>query len=232
MPDAPVLPPLLSGIPVSETTDPLAATARDAVTGRLGAGDLVWSQATDRAACALVLEPDRPLDEALQMVPLMMIAIGDALGAIGPPNLGIMVQWPATLLANGGAVGGVRVAVPEGVTLDEVPDFLVVGFEIALRLPEDLREAPGHAAHLTALHEEGAGDIDRNQLIGAVARHFLSWLDAWEHSGFTALRQAFAALLLKPQEVAGTRLLRLDGSAGALLEDGRAIPLAKALGVG
>ena len=218
MPSPPEFPPLIAGHPVAAGADPMRVAAAGAASGRLGAGDLCWSEGTEEAVAALVLEPESPLDVALQMVPLMAVAVCDALGAIGPPNLALNLRWPSGLVANGGAVGQVTATWPEGTGPDAVPDHLVVGFRIALILPEALRRAPGQAAHRTALHEEGCGDIDRSAVVGAVARHFLSWLDAWQHEGFRAVHAAYAGWLGEGAEVAGARLVGLDERGGAIVE--------------
>lgn len=242
MASSPILPPLLTGHPVAAGDDLQTAVAVGVAGGRFGAGDLVWSEATDVVAAALVLEPEGSLAEALQMVPLTMVAIADALGAIGPPRLAVTMRWPDTLLADGAAVGRVSIAAPPGARLDTVPEHVVVGFSIALALPAWLREAPGRDTTTTALHEEGCGDVDRDLLIGAVARHFLSWLDTWSHEGFAGLGSALAERL-SPEvgawfgeaEGAGARLMAVDATGAARVETAtglREVPLARALGIG
>jgi biotin-(acetyl-CoA carboxylase) ligase len=241
---APILPPLLTGHAAPPGVDPVRFALEGAASGRLGAGDLVWSQATDVAAAAVVLEPDVPWREVLEIVPVMMLAVGDALGSIGPPDLPLMIRWPDTLTANGGAVGRVTIDVTAPTGLDEIPDHAVVAFSVALELPERLRDAPGHEVGVTALHEEGCGDVRSDALIGASARHFLSWLDEWRHGGFAGLRSTLTGRLLDvggPQaRVEGSdgmcegRISRFDDRGGARIEtaDGiREISLATALGV-
>ena len=216
----------------------------EAASGRIGAGDLVWSQATDVAAAAIVLEPDVPWREVLEIVPVMLLAVGDALGSIGPPDLPSMIRWPQTLTANGGVVGRVTIDTSAPAGLDEIPDHAVVGFSVALELPERLRDAPGREAGVTALHEEGCGDVERDPLIGATARHFLSWLDEWRHGGFARLRPALEGRLLDvggPQvriDLAGDtcegRIVGFDDRGGVRIDTVagiREFSLAAALGV-
>lgn len=235
-PDAlspPAFPPLLTGHAVPLGGAPMLTAWEGARAGRLGAGDLCWSEATGEARAALVLEPEAPLEVALQMGPAMLVAICDALGAIGPPNLAMGVRWPGLVLANGGRVGRVDLAAAETAP-GAVPDFLIVGFTLALELPTDLRVAPGVSAHVTALHEEGAGDIDRSALIGAVARHFLSALDAWQHDGFGPLHAALSPRLDRMTE-AGDRLVGIDEAGGAIIGTGpgaRGVTLAEGFGIG
>ncbi|WP_333821834.1 biotin/lipoate--protein ligase family protein [Pinisolibacter sp.] len=244
MSSAPILPPVLTGHPAPPDVDPLRVALEGAASGRLGAGDLVWSRSTDVAAAAIVLEPDVPWRDVLEIVPVMLLAVGDALGSIGPPDLPLMVRWPETLTANGGAVGRVTIDATAPTGLDDIPDHAVVGFSVTLELPEHLRDAPGHEVGVTALHEEGCGDVVSDALIGATARHFLSWLDEWRHGGFARLKPALAGRLLDvggPQarvDLGGAmcegRILGFDDRGGARIETAggiREISLARALGV-
>lgn len=241
LPD-PEFPPLLSGHAVQAAQDPFEVAIQAARTGAFSAGDLCWSRAETHARAAIVLEPECSLSTATQMVPLLMVAIGDALGAIGPPNLAFMYRWPSTLLANGGEVGEVMLHVPEGVGLGDTPGFMVLGFSIAMSLPAGIDEAPGLEQHTTALFEEGCGDLDRTQIIEAVARHFLSWVDTWEHDGFGAAHADFLGRMqpadaLVVQIGTGThkgRIVGIDENGGLLLEtaDGvRGLSVAEALGI-
>ena len=141
----------------------------------------------------IVLEPDVPLSQAVQMGPTLMVAIADALGAIGPPNVALTFSWPFTILANGGRVGRVVIAAPKGAGLQDVPPFLIVGFDIALSNKANGSEEPGRHPGTTALHEEGCGEIDSIALIEAAARHFLSWIDSWQQDGFRAVHQSWLA---------------------------------------
>lgn len=239
----PALPPLLTGHAVAAEADPAEAAFDGAADGRYAAGDVCWSGAETHAVAAIVLEPECPLAVALQMAPLLLVAIGDALGSIGPPNLAITYRWPAGLLANGGDIGRVSLRAPACALLDE-PDYIVVGFSIAMSLPEPVRSAPGRDTTMTALFEEGCGDLDRTLVIEAVARHFLSWLDGWQQDGFKSARPVLEGRL---QDV-GDRVTVPDGAgiaAGRLIgigDDGRllldgdsrmtAVSLAAGLGFG
>lgn len=239
---APEFPPLLTGHAVPAGDDPLRVAMEGARQGSFGAGDLFWSQAETHARVAIVLEPDCSLAKALQMAPVLMVAIGDALGAIGPPNLALMYRWPSTLLVNDGEVGEVFLHAPEGGGLEDIPEFIVLGFSVAMSLPTDLLDAPGLARHATALFEEGCGDLDRTQVIEAVARHFLSWVDAWEHDGFAASHPDFRGRMqpvdrlvvqIGPVTHQG-RMIGIDEDGGLLLDGAggvRGLSLAQGLGI-
>ena len=201
--------------------------------GEFGAGDLVWSRSEDHAAASFVLEPDVPLLNAVQMIPVLMTAIGDALGAIGPPNLALGFRWPGTILANGAKVGSVEAGVQPRCDPGEVPRFLVVGFRIALFAPTDGVE-PGHDPNTTYLHEEGCGEIGRTMLVEAIARHFLSWIDAWQADGFSDVHRSWTAraqdtghLVKLPfgGQTAEGRMIGLDEDGGLLIDGGNGVRL-------
>ena len=240
----PALPPLLTAHRVPGGDDPAAFAFSGAGAGRLGAGDTCWSDTAELAAAAIVLEPEGPLSSALEMAPLMLVAIGDALGAVGPPNLAVTYRWPLEVLTNGGKAGRVSIGVPEGATQGAVPDFLVVGFSLSLVLPAHARKAPGRHAEITALHEEGCGDLDSTMVIEAVCRHFVSWIDGWQQDGF---RHAYPLIVGRMSGLeapisltCGTgsaegRLIGIEADCTALVDASdrlRRVPLADALGVG
>lgn len=222
----PEFPPLLTGHAVPAQEDPLGMALEGARQGKFSAGDLCWSMAETHARGAIILEPECSLSRSLQMAPLLMVAIGDALGAIGPPNLALMYRWPSTLLVNGGEVGEVFLHAPEDTGLGDIPDFIVLGFSVAMSLPSEVFDAPGLARNTTALFEEGCGDLDRTQVLEAVARHFLSWVDTWEHDGFGAAHADFrgrmqpadnVALQIGPVKYNG-RMIGIDEDGGLLLD--------------
>lgn len=184
----PEFPPLLNGHAVDAADDPLLLAADGTSTGQYGAGDLLWSRDASVVRVAIVLEPDVPLADALVMGHVMMAAIGDALGAIAPPNLALTYRWPFTILANGARVGAVSLLWPVDAVFDEVPGFLGIGVAINLQRISGSAE-PGEQPDVTFLHEEGCGDIDRSTLIEAIARHFLTWADTYIHDGFRPVHQ-------------------------------------------
>lgn len=226
VPPDPVFPPALTGVGVRTGESPLRQAAERAAGGQAGAGDVFWSPRSDVASAAIVLEPEVPLETALQMVPVLMVAIGDALGAIGPPKLALTFRWPGTVLANGGETGRVFARFPADAEADAVPDWLVVAFHLQLGWNLDAGDEPGHQPGRTVLYEEGCGDLDRTQLIEAVSRHFLSWIDGWEQDGFAAAHQAWTAKAHEGDETvylpqlgcaAGTRM-GLDEAGGLLVK--------------
>ena len=204
---------------------------RGAAENRYGAGDIVWSRSEDDLRCAIVLEPDVIFERAIEMGLLAMVALGDALGAIGPPVLAIAYRWPFDILANGGHVGRISIALPGDARAGSVPSYLVVGIELAVRR-QGADTEPGEDAARTTLHEEGGGELDRTLMIESLARHFLSWVDSWQADGFEPVRQLWlfraadrnraARVSLGGIERRG-HLVGLDEHGGLLLETANGI---------
>jgi BirA family transcriptional regulator, biotin operon repressor / biotin---[acetyl-CoA-carboxylase] ligase len=177
LPD-PQFPPLLEGHAVKAPVQPLTRACRGAEARELGAGDLVWGRNTGRAEIAIVLEPEVALERALQMAPLLMVALEDCLGSLCPPKVAIQHSWPGTLLLNGCTAGAVRIATPR-VGLGERPDWLVVAADLDIAA-EDERQDWSY----TSLHEEAGTEITRTDVLQSLAAHFLTWLNIWSDDGF------------------------------------------------
>lgn len=177
LPD-PQFPPLLKGYAVKAPVQPLAWACRGAQAHEFGAGDLVWGRNTGRAEIAIVLEPEVALERALQMAPLLMVALEDCLGSLCPPKVAIQHRWPGTLLLNASAAGEVRIAAPR-VDPAMRPDWLVVAAELDIASEEERQDWSR-----SALHEEAGTEITRTDILQSLTAHFLTWLNIWSDDGF------------------------------------------------
>jgi biotin-(acetyl-CoA carboxylase) ligase len=226
----PRFPPLLAGHVAREGADPAVEAARRAAAGELGAGDLVWSRDSARAACALVLEPDVALAACCQMFALGAVAAGEALGHLCPPQVAVEFRWPGTLLVNGAAAGRVRVLSPEGAR-EAVPRHLVLAIEIDLAA--DARGELGEMPERTALAEEGAAHVTRTDVIAVVSKLLLAWLHTWSADGFRPIREPWlfrAEGRTREVEIEGRRgrVAGLDEDGNLMLAgaDGRVVSIA------
>ena len=188
----PTFPPLLSGRPVKGAPGPFEEACAEAAGGSAGAGDVFWGRTTSELKLAIVLEPEVEAARSLQMAFALMVAFGDAFGAIGPPEVGVFYRWPLGFMVNAAQIGEARVALPAGAAPDEVPDRLVVGVNIKMRR-DHLDEEPGHDLAHTTLEDEGCGDLTRTELIESVCRHFLVWVHTWNDDGFKPVYEAWMA---------------------------------------
>lgn len=182
---------------------------------------MVWSRNTARAELAIVLEPEVALERSLQMAPLMMVALGDCLGALAPPKLAVHYRWPASILLNGAKAGEVRLAWPR-IPLDRTPPWLVVGAELDIVGPEERDDWS-----YTSLTEEVGEKISRSDILQSLAAHFLTRLNAWEDDGFGPVheqwlfraegREAPTAIEHAGERIEG-RVLGLDQGVNLLLK--------------
>jgi BirA family transcriptional regulator, biotin operon repressor / biotin---[acetyl-CoA-carboxylase] ligase len=231
----PVFPPLLTGHAVKAPLQCIDEACCRADAGELGAGDIVWSPNIAKAECAIILEPDVPLARAQQMVPLVMVALAETLGALCPPELPVEFAWPDRILVNGGDAGRVTLHAPAGPS-DAMPRWIAVSVMLHLASRSDERE-PGQTADITALAEEGAGDVTRSAVLEHLGACTLAWLDTWSTDGFRPIHDQWLfhsvgrhGGFVAPGVAETGSVLGLDEDAGLLIKTGdglhHALPLA------
>ncbi|MBE0452593.1 biotin/lipoate--protein ligase family protein [Roseovarius autotrophicus] len=186
---APSFPPLLTGIAVTGAIEPFNKARAMAALG-CDAGTVVHNITADRIAAALVLAPEVPLGRAMAMLPACGVGFQNALGALGPPEVAVHLDWAGGIRVNGARCGRLRVAAG---TSDPaaLPDWLVIGLEVPLVL---LTDRPGEHPDETALYEEGCAEVEPVALLEAWARHTLVWITRWEDEGTRALHAEWRGL--------------------------------------
>ena len=222
-------PPLFRGEAAPHGVDPFARAVSTAALG-CDPGLIVYNEGGDRLKAALVLAPDAPLEDAMAMVFAVGLGFSDALGALAPPEVGVHLEWPDGVRVNGARCGRIRAA---AATDDPaaIPDWLVIGVDIAVTLPDGVE--PGADPDATALHEEGCVDVDPYQLIESWSKHTLVWINYWLEEGMSRLHADWRGkthALGETVRVAGVEglFVGLDEKGGMLLRDGtetRLIPL-------
>ena len=227
--------PSLPDLPPFERCLKLAAEGAEA-------GTLLWSIGQEVCEGAIVLAPEQPLEPSLPIVLIALLGLADGLGSLVPPVVAVTFGWPDRIEVNGGAVGGVRFACAATEAAEAVPDWLVIGFGVAMRGPRTEEAAPGRFRR-TTLADEGCGEVLTIDLLEAFSRHFLSWINRWQEQGVEPVRKAWltrATGLSKPVEIrlgdqvrAGTFEGLTETGALRLIRDGVAqtIPLSEAMRV-
>lgn len=143
------------------------------------AGLVAYRLGRDRLEAALVTAPEVPLRTAMALLPICGIGFQNALGALGPAEVAVHLDWDGGLRINGARCGGFRVM---AATRDPEarPDWLVVGLGLPL-WPET--DETGLTPDQTALYAEGCAEVQPPALVEAWARHTLHWLTRWETEG-------------------------------------------------
>jgi len=213
-------PPLMSGHPVDAGIDPFEKACAMAALG-CDAGVIVYNVAANRLAAALVMAPEVPLEQAMAMMPACGVGFQNALGALGPPEVAVHLEWSGGLRVNGAACGRLRV-MAGSLDPQAQPGWLVVGLELPLL---SAGTAPGDRPDETALYDEGCADVDPINLLEAWARHTLHWINRWEADGPRALHAEWRGLAHGMGEAASQNgfsgtFLGVDGNFGMLLRGG------------
>jgi BirA family transcriptional regulator, biotin operon repressor / biotin---[acetyl-CoA-carboxylase] ligase len=189
MTERPVFPPLLRPFAVTPELDPFDRCINLAAEGA-EAGTLLWSIGQDACECAVVLAPEQPLEPSLPIILVAMLGLADGLGSMIPPVVAVTFGWPDRIEVNGGVVGGVRFACAPTERSEAVPDWLVIGFGVAMR-GRWAEGAPPDRFRRTTLADEGCGEVTTVDLLEAFSRHFLSWINRWQEEGIEPVQRAW-----------------------------------------
>ena len=221
----PAFPPLLDATSVDQSVDPFTEAARRAHRGKCGAGDVLWSRATSVAQMAVVLEPEVALARAMQIAPMSMVAMGDALGVLCPPQVSVHFRWPGDILINGARAGEVILASAQ-CGLSDVPRWLVIGLRLQIKHDRHDRE-PGEMLDRTCLVEEGIGaDLTRSDIIQSLASYWMAGLNNWLDEGLSGCHERWVfraegreepVTIHHLGETKSGTVLGLDDEAGLLL---------------
>ncbi len=193
MTERPQFPPLYQAYAVTADLDPFERAVDMAKSGT-DAGTLLWSARQDLYECAVVLAPENSLEMSLPVIMTASLGLGDALGALVPPVVAVTFGWPDRIELNGAAVGKIRLILPETPNPTAVPEWLVVGFNLANAGYWQERSNDGWQT--TTLGEEGC-KIELLDLLEAFSRHFLAWINRWQTDGVQPVQQAWMSRTLE-----------------------------------
>jgi BirA family transcriptional regulator, biotin operon repressor / biotin---[acetyl-CoA-carboxylase] ligase len=188
MSQRPVLPPLFQPLAVTPDIDPFERALQVAAEGA-EAGTVLWSIGLERCQAAVVLAPEHPLEDSLPIVLVAMLGLGDALGALLPPVVALTFSWPDRIEINGGVIGGVRMVSARTERPGDVPDWIVIGYGLAVQSRPGAGE-PGQRLRRTTFANEGC-EVACIDLIEHFSRHFLGWINRWQEDGVAPVRQAW-----------------------------------------
>lgn len=184
----PDFPPLMQGIHAAGA-DPVEAACSEAMAG-CEAGTILYDITPEQLRAAIVLAPEVPLQKAAAMVPLTGVAVQNALGALGPSELPVHLQWDGPIRVNGAVCGHVRGLTGPGAP-EAVPDWLVTGIALTFARPG---LAGGETPDETDLRSEGCGDLSPTDFLESWSRHLLNWVARWEDEGMAPLHREWSGL--------------------------------------
>ncbi len=188
--DVPEFPPLLTGHAVLPPSLPHLVAREARSIEELEPGQIFWLQSHKDIKLAFYLEPEVPYLKAVQIIPTLMVAFADSMGAIAPPEFAVHFSWPNIIYANKAKVGNINLTTPRSIRPDDIPDWLILGIDIALENTQDECE-PGEIPHITTLSDEGCGHLSSVEIIESLSRHFLTWIHIWEEDGFNPVHRAW-----------------------------------------
>ena len=215
--NTPSFPPLFSGLAVEGQVDPFDKACAEAARG-CDAGLVVHDLGANLLRAALVFAPDVGLVDAMAMLPLCGVGFQNALGALGPPEVAVHLEWAGGLRINGASCGTLRVAASSSNPKAE-PDWMVIGLELPL-WPET--DTPGDIPEQTALYAEGCADVNAMELLESWVKHTLVGINTWTEDGVKALHKDWRGLShgigedITMNEISGT-FLGVDEQFGMLI---------------
>ena len=215
--NTPSFPPLFNGLAVESQVDPFDKACAEAARG-CDAGLVVHDLGANLLRAALVFAPDVELVDAMAMLPLCGVGFQNALGALGPPEVAVHLEWAGGLRINGASCGTLRVAASSSNPRAE-PDWMVIGLELPL-WPET--DTPGDTPEQTALYAEGCADVNAMELLESWVKHTLVGINTWTEDGVKALHKDWRGLShgigedITMNEVSGT-FLGVDEQFGMLI---------------
>ena len=215
--NTPSFPPLFSGLAVEGQVDPFDKACAEAARG-CDAGLVVHDLGANLLRAALVFAPDVELVNAMAMLPLCGVGFQNALGALGPPEVAVHLEWAGGLRINGASCGTLRVAASSSNPKAE-PDWMVIGLELPL-WPET--DTPGDIPEQTALYAEGCADVNAMELLESWVKHTLVGINTWTEDGVKTLHKDWRGLShgigenITMNEISGT-FLGVDEQFGMLI---------------
>ena len=186
--DPPLLPPILTQIPVVNGIDVFAKAI--AVAGKSETGTVLYSENPEYVEVAIILSPEIPKIKCNQMLYIMMVASGDAIGALAPPEVAVTYAFPGFIFLNRGEAGLVKVEIAPTNDDQSIPDWMVVGLKLRLNNNIEINENEINA-DVTSLADEGGGYVSRTRAIESLSRHFLAWVSQWEDEGFKPVTEVW-----------------------------------------
>ena len=179
--------------------------AREQTAGR-GRQGRRWSSPRGNLYFSLILRPDRPMAEAVQISIVAAVAVGEALEALGG-SAAVCLKWPNDVLINGSKVCGILLE--SAASGAKSVDWLILGIGVNVGNFPLGTEFPA-----TSLRAESHKPITVEETLESAMNAFSRWFEVWRAKGFAPVRKAWLARAWKRGKAIQARV---DGE----LVDGR-----------
>ena len=189
--------------------------------GRFGR---TWISPAGNLYFSLLLRPERPPAQAMQLTFAAAVAVADAIGGLLPAAAAVTCKWPNDVLVRGRKIAGILLE--SSVDAAGMVDSLIVGIGV------NVASHPSTETLLypaTSLAAQGSPDATPGQVLQRFCPAFLEWYRRWQTSGFEALRGSWLARAEKLQQPVTVRLdsetldgvfADLDDSGAMVLQQG------------
>jgi BirA family transcriptional regulator, biotin operon repressor / biotin---[acetyl-CoA-carboxylase] ligase len=199
---------------------------------------IICAEREDVLDCAIILHPESDLTNAMLVIYVAALGLGDALGTVVPAGIDMTFRWPQIIDANLGSVARLGILVSDGASDMGVPHWIAVRATIQIGgLEGDWREGTFPE---TSLFGEGCVEVTCSQLLENFARHFLTWINRWQDDGFDPVRAMWlrharshgADITVETDAGPVQGIFLAIGDDGALeFDDGRRLSLRDGLGI-
>jgi BirA family transcriptional regulator, biotin operon repressor / biotin---[acetyl-CoA-carboxylase] ligase len=190
--------------------------------GRFGR---TWISPLGNLYFSLLLRPQRPPQETMQLTFVAALAVADAISETMTAGAAVTCKWPNDVLISGKKVAGILLES----SLDHrgTVDSLVIGIGVNVASHPPVKDVQYPA---TSLWAEGATSETAQSVLDRFCPSFLVWHGEWRERGFFPVREAWLARaerLHRPIEVrleddtAAGIFADLDATGALVLQQGR-----------
>ncbi len=141
-----------------------------------------WDSPEGNLYCSLILRPECPVSEAMQLGFVAALAVYDAIGSVAEAGQQAQCKWPNDVLLFDRKVAGILLE--SEAAAKEVLKWLVVGVGVNVASHPEDTEYPA-----TSLRAEGCANLTEVDMLEAYCRYFLTWFNRWQDDGFGPVRQ-------------------------------------------
>ena len=118
--DEPQLPPLLKPEKVSKDVDVFQKAISSST--QADTGTVFYSEKSDLVDIAILLNPEVSQKKCNQMIFVLTVAVGDAIGALAPPEVIVTNSFPGYIFLNKGEAGVVNFAIDNQKSDKDIPE--------------------------------------------------------------------------------------------------------------